>query len=132
MVDEPASLVICGSDRRGTIYGIYEISRQSGVNPWHFWLNVPPKETEHLYAKKGVVIKEHPAVRWRVIFLNDEAPALTNWILNTYGTVKPSHDPPISEGIACYGSAFYAKLFDLLLRLKANYLWPAMWNNAFG
>ncbi|HOQ95200.1 MAG TPA: alpha-glucuronidase family glycosyl hydrolase, partial [Sphaerochaeta sp.] len=95
VVDEPASLVICGSDRRGTIYGIYEISRQSGVNPWHFWLNVPPKETEHLYAKKGVVIKEHPAVRWRGIFLNDEAPALTNWILNTYGTVKPSQDPPI-------------------------------------
>ena len=132
VVDEPASLVICGSDRRGTIYGIYEISRQSGINPWHFWLNVPPKETEHLYAKKGVVIKEHPAVRWRGIFLNDEAPALTNWILNTYGTVKPSQDPPIPEGIACYGSAFYAKLFDLLLRLKANYLWPAMWNNAFG
>ncbi len=131
VVGEPGCLVVCGSDRRGTIYGIYEISRQIGVNPWHFWLNVPPVKTDHLYAKRGVVIKEHPVVRWRGIFLNDEAPALTGWITNTYGTVTPSADPPIPAGIARYGSDFYTKLFDLLLRLKANYLWPAMWNNAF-
>ncbi|NMA22530.1 MAG: glycosyl hydrolase, partial [Spirochaetales bacterium] len=131
VVDEGPSLVVAGGDRRGTIFGLYEISRQIGINPWHFWLNVPPKVATSLYALRSVTLAEYPAVRYRGIFLNDEAPSLTNWILNTYGTVKPSEDPPIPEGIAAYGSDFYTKLFDLLLRLKANYLLPAMWNNAF-
>jgi len=136
VIDHPTTtldraLVIAGSDKRGTIYGIYEVSAQLGVHPWHFWLDVPPTQHQDLYALKDVVIADFPRVRYRGIFLNDEAPALTNWIRNTYGDVPPSLDPPIPEGIARYGHEFYTKLFEVILRLKGNFLLPAIWNNAF-
>ena len=72
-----------------------------------------------------------PSVKYRGIFLNDEYPDLTNWVAAKFGTVKPSEDPPIPTGVANYNSEFYTRLFELILRLKGNYLWPAMWNNAF-
>jgi hypothetical protein len=109
-------LVIAGSDKRGTIYGIYELSRQMGVSPWYYWADVPVEKHTTVYANKGIYTDGEPAVRYRGIFLNDEAPSLTNWVKNTFGD---------------YNSAFYEKVFELLLRLKGNYLWPAMWNNAF-
>ena len=72
-----------------------------------------------------------PSVKYRGIFLNDEAPALTNWVAWKYGMVPLSANPPVPAGVANYGHEFYSRIFELLLRLKANYLWPAMWNNAF-
>lgn len=112
------ALVIAGSDMRGTIYGIYEISEQIGVSPWYDWADVPVRHQETLSLAEGVYIGGQPAVRYRGIFLNDEAPCLTGWVKNTYGTDYGDH-------------RFYARVFELLLRLKANFLWPAMWGWSF-
>ena len=124
-------LVIAGSDKRGTIYGIYEISRQIGVSPWYWWGDVPVAHQPDLYVLPGRYIQGEPSVMYRGLFLNDEAPALTNWVAAKYGMVPLSEDPPTHEGIANYGHEFYEKLFELILRIRGNYLWPAMWNNAF-
>ena len=111
-------LVIAGSDKRGTIYGIYELSRQIGVSPWYYWADVPVAKHDAIYIKKGEYTDGEPAVRYRGIFLNDEAPCLTSWVKNTFGTDFGDH-------------RFYEKVFELILRLKGNYLWPAMWGWAF-
>ncbi|HXN45719.1 MAG TPA: glycosyl hydrolase 115 family protein [Bryobacteraceae bacterium] len=112
----PGALVIAGSDKRGTIYGIYDLSEQMGVSPWYWWADVPVRHRDAVYVKAGTVVEGPPAVKYRGIFLNDEAPALSGWVKEKFGT---------------YNHAFYEKVFELLLRLKGNYLWPAMWNNAF-
>lgn len=125
------ALVIVGSDKRGTIYGIYELSSAIGVSPWYWWADVPIVRKEALYVNRTAVIQGPPSVKYRGIFLNDEYPNLTRWIQHTYGTVNPSENPPVPPGIANYGREFYTKLFELMLRLKGNYMWPAMWNNAF-
>ncbi|HUJ42272.1 MAG TPA: glycosyl hydrolase 115 family protein [Opitutaceae bacterium] len=124
-------LVIAGSDKRGTIFGIYDLSEQIGVSPWYWWADVPAVHRDALFIQPGRHVQGPPAVRYRGIFLNDEAPDLTNWVREKFGSVPPRQDPPIPPGVANYGHAFYAKLFELILRLKGNYLWPAMWNNAF-
>ena len=111
-------LVIAGSDRRGTIYGIYELSQQIGVSPWYYWADAPIEHHDKLYVKNGSYTDGEPAVRWRGLFLNDEAPCLTGWVKNTFGTDYGDHH-------------FYAKVFELILRLKGNMLWPAMWGWAF-
>ena len=111
-------LVIAGSDKRGTVYGIYELSRQIGVSPWYYWADVPVEKHADLYIQKGEFTDGEPAVRYRGLFLNDEAPCLTSWVKNTFGTDYGDHH-------------FYAKVFELILRLKGNYLWPAMWGWAF-
>ena len=111
-------LVIAGSDKRGTVYGIYELSRQIGVSPWYFWADVPIEKHADIYIKKGEYTDGEPAVRYRGLFLNDEAPCLTTWVKNTFGTDFGDH-------------RFYEKVFELILRLKGNYLWPAMWGWAF-
>ena len=111
-------LIIAGSDRRGTIYGIYELSQQLGVSPWYYWADVPIKKHEKAYIKKGVFTDGEPAVEFRGIFLNDEAPCLTSWVKNTFGTNYGDH-------------RFYEKAFELILRLKGNMMWPAMWGWAF-
>jgi glycosyl hydrolase family 115 (putative glucuronidase)/glycosyl hydrolase family 115 len=110
------ALVIAGSDKRGTIFGIYDLSDQIGVSPWYWWADVPIPHHEELFVKPGTFVQGPPAVKYRGIFLNDEAPSLTGWVQEKYGN---------------YNHEFYTKVFELLLRLKANYLWPAMWNNAF-
>ena len=125
------ALVIAGSDKRGTIYGIYEISRQAGVSPWYWWADVPVRKSSELYVNPGRKVCGEPSVKYRGIFLNDEYPALTRWVLYKYGNVTPSDNPPVPPGVANYGSEFYSRIFEVLLRLKGNYLWPAMWNNAF-
>lgn len=111
-----SALVIAGSDKRGTIYGIYDLSNQIGVSPWYWWADVPVAHHDALFVKPGMRVQGPPAVKYRGIFLNDEAPSLTGWVKEKYGN---------------YNHEFYVKVFELLLRLKANYLWPAMWNNAF-
>ena len=111
-------LVIAGSDRRGTIYGIYELSRQLGVSPWYWWADAPVAKQENAYFIKGTYTDGEPAVEFRGIFLNDEAPCLTSWVKNTFGTNYGDHH-------------FYEKVFELILRLKGNMMWPAMWGWAF-
>jgi len=125
------ALVICGSDKRGTIYGIYDLSEQIGVSPWYYWADVPAKHRDELFVRAGKYVQGPPSVKYRGIFLNDEAPDLSNWIKENYGTVSAGTNPPVPPGVANYGRAFYTNLFELVLRLKGNYLWPAMWNNAF-
>ncbi len=119
------ALVICGSDKRGTIYGIYNLSEQIGVSPWYYWADVPPKHHDQIFVKSGKFVQGPPSVKYRGIFLNDEAPDLTGWVKEKFGTV-PGH-----PGVANYDRGFYTNLFELMLRIRANYLWPAMWNNAF-
>ncbi|MFO1478030.1 MAG: glycosyl hydrolase 115 family protein, partial [Verrucomicrobiota bacterium] len=111
-----SALVIAGSDKRGTIYGVYEVSEQSGVSPWYWWADVPVPHRDRLFAGPGRFVQGPPAVRYRGIFLNDEAPSLTGWVTSRYGN---------------YNHSFYTNVFELLLRLRANCLWPAMWNNCF-
>ena len=111
-------LVIAGSDRRGTVYGIYELSRQLGVSPWYWWADAPIEKHTEAYIKKGTYTDGEPAVEFRGLFLNDEAPCLTGWVKNTFGTNYGDH-------------RFYEKVFELILRLKGNMLWPAMWSWAF-
>ena len=115
-VDE--ALVIAGSDKRGTIYGIYELSEQIGVSPWYDWADVPVYEQKNISLAKGTYPAGEPAVKYRGIFLNDEAPCLTGWVKNTYGTDFGDH-------------RFYARVFELILRLRGNFMWPAMWGWAF-
>lgn len=110
------ALVIAGSDMRGGIFGVYDLSEHIGVSPWHWWADVPASKADALYAKAGTRIQDAPKVTYRGIFLNDEAPALTGWVRENYGD---------------YNSKFYVHVFELLLRLKSNFLWPAMWGNAF-
>ena len=111
-------LVIAGSDRRGTIYGIYELSQQMGVSPWYDWADVPIEHHDSIFVNKGIYTDGEPAVRYRGIFLNDEAPCLTSWVKNTYGTEYGDH-------------LFYQRVFELVLRLRGNMMWPAMWGWAF-
>lgn len=136
VVDKPCpgvekGLVIAGSDKRGTIFGIYHVSGEIGVSPWYWWADVYVRNSKDLYVSPGRLVYGEPSVKYRGIFLNDEAPALTNWVALRYGMVPVSAKPPVPEGVANYGHEFYSRIFELLLRLKANYLWPAMWNNAF-
>ncbi|MBF9223072.1 glycosyl hydrolase 115 family protein [Hymenobacter ruricola] len=110
------ALVIAGSDKRGTIYGIYDLSQQMGVSPWYWWADVPVKPQTALYVAPGRYTLGEPAVKYRGIFINDEAPALQNWSQEKFGGVN---------------SKMYTHMFELILRLKGNYLWPAMWGNMF-
>ncbi len=109
------ALVIAGSDRRGAAYGVFTISKEIGVSPWHYWADVPAKKSESLFIKKEKFVSKAPSVKYRGIFINDEAPALRGWAEETFGGFN--HD-------------FYEKVFELILRNKANYLWPAMWRPA--
>jgi hypothetical protein len=120
-----SALVICGSDRRGTVFGVYDLSEHMGVSPWYYWADVQARHHDSVYIKAGRHVQGEPAVRYRGIFLNDEYPDLTRWVREKYG------DAPGYAGAANYGREFYARLFELILRLKGNYLWPAMWDNAF-
>jgi len=110
------ALVIAGSDKRGTIYGIYELSAQIGVSPWYWWADVPVKHQKNLYVLPGKYIDSGPAVKYRGIFINDEAPSFSGWAKEKFGGIN---------------HLAYEKMFELILRLKGNYLWPAMWGNAF-
>jgi len=113
-----SALVIAGSDKRGTIYGIYDISEQIGVSPWYWFADVATTQQTNIYALDVHKVQASPSVKYRGIFLNDEQPALTNWVKEKYGGVG-------------YVSGFYSRVFELLLRLRANYLWPTMWDSMF-
>lgn len=113
------ALVIAGSMPRGTIYGIYDISEQIGVSPWYFWADVPTEKNTDIYASREQKTQGAPSVQFRGLFLNDEQPGLTNWVSSNW--------PDAWNGAAGYGHEFYGLVCELLLRLRANYLWPAIW-----
>jgi hypothetical protein len=126
-----SALIIAGSDKRGTIFGIYDLSEQIGVSPWYWWADVPVRHRDELFVKPGKYLQGESSVRYRGIFLNDESPDLSGWVRERFGSVPTGTNPPVPPDVANYNSKFYSKLFELILRLKGNYLWPAMWNNAF-
>ncbi|KAH7910771.1 hypothetical protein BJ138DRAFT_970832, partial [Hygrophoropsis aurantiaca] len=121
-----SAYVVIGADKRGTIYALYDHSEQFGVSPWYWWADVPTKQNSEIYVDATGCAHGSPTVKYRGIFLNDEQPALQNWAMEKF-----------SNGTGAYytgspfNSEFYTTLFELMLRFKANYLWPAMWSSAF-
>jgi hypothetical protein len=109
-----SALVIAGADKRGTIFGIYDLSQRIGVSPWAWWADVPIARQANL-SISAERFMDLPRVRYRGIFLNDEDPALLGWANMTFGG---------------FNHRFYERVFELILRLKGNYLWPAMWGKA--
>ncbi|KAI1077309.1 glycoside hydrolase family 115 protein [Whalleya microplaca] len=116
----PRAVVIAGSDPRGTIFGLYDISEQIGVSPWYWWADVPVKQTKEIYVLPDGKVQGPPSVEYRGFFLNDEQPGLSGWVRWNF------EDTPYGVG---YNRHFYASVFELLLRLRANYLWPAIWGS---
>ena len=110
------ALIVAGNDRRGAAYGVFELSKQFGVSPWYWWADVPVQKRTEIYIKSDVSITDAPKVKYRGLFINDEAPALSGWTKEKFGG---------------FNHKFYEKFFELVLRLKGNYIWPAMWGNAF-
>lgn len=108
------ALVIAGSDRRGTAYGVFEISKAIGVSPWYWWADVTPQQKDSLVLSSVSYVSKEPTVKYRGIFINDEDWGLQEWAEKTFDPVRD------------IGPTTYAKVFELLLRLKANYIWPAM------
>ncbi|MCC2975263.1 glycosyl hydrolase 115 family protein [Sphingomonas sp. PL-96] len=105
------ALVIVGADRRGAVFGTYDISERIGVSPWHWFADVPVRRQHNIHVPAGSR-RDQPKVRYRGFFINDEAPSLSGWAEKKFGGAN---------------AAMYAHVFELLLRLKGNYLWPAMW-----
>ncbi len=108
------ALVILGADPRGAVYGIYDLSERMGVSPWYWWADVPVRQRDNLWITAGARA-DAPAVRYRGFFINDEDPAFGGWARERFGGVN---------------AQVYEHVFELLLRLKGNYLWPAMWGKS--
>ncbi|MFG3291106.1 glycosyl hydrolase 115 family protein [Streptomyces sp. NPDC048179] len=130
VVDHPLpgvdqAFVIAGSDPRGTIFGAYDVSYGIGVSPWHWWDDVLPVHRDEVWVLPGRHTQGTPAVKYRGFFINDENPALGTWAPAYFG---PGKAPGYPGG---FNADFYAKVFEVLLRLKGNYLWPAVWGRAF-
>lgn len=109
------ALVVAGSDRRGTAFGVFELSQMLGVSPWYWWADVTPEQRKMIFFSRGTIRGGEPSVKYRGIFLNDEDWGLQPWAAKTF--------EPETGNI---GPKTYAKVCELLLRLKANTLWPAM------
>ncbi|MBW8687380.1 glycosyl hydrolase 115 family protein [Chitinophaga rhizophila] len=109
------ALVITGSDPRGTAYGVFELSKMIGVVPFHWWADIHPERRRALYVSNGTLTVGSPAVKYRGIFLNDEDWGLQPWAATRMDTV-----------IKDIGPVTYERIFELLLRLRANFIWPAM------
>ncbi len=116
VVDRPfpqvaRALVIVGADRRGAVYGVYDLSEKIGVSPWYWFADVPVPRQASVFVTAGSR-RDQPQVRYRGFFINDEDPAFSGWARKQFGGIN---------------AAVYEHVFELLLRLKGNYLWPAMW-----
>lgn len=113
-------LVVIGSDRRGTAYGLTTLCEEIGVSPWYWWADVQPQKKESLFIKNGCHVQKEPSVQYRGIFINDERfGGWAKWVEQTFDKETGKVGPKV-----------YEKVFELLLRLKANYLWPAMHNGS--
>jgi hypothetical protein len=115
--DDPAAkaLLIFGSDTRGTIWGVMDLSREMGVSPWEWWGDAKIHRVNRIAVKGGLFLSKEPSVKYRGVFLNDEEFGLWPWAANTY-------DPKLHD----IGPKTYARIYELLWRLKANTFWPAM------
>jgi hypothetical protein len=127
LVDNPVdgvetALVIAGSDRRGAIYSMYDISEQIGVSPLYWWGDVPVVKKNAIYALDQKTIQPPPSVKYRALFINNEGPAMEDYIIRNYP------NQTFSPGV---NAEFYENVFELILRLRANYLWPASWYSMF-
>ena len=111
-----SGLVIVGSDRRGAIYGLFDVSENMGVSPWYWFADVHPQKQRALVVKQGTYREGPPSVQYRGIFINDEMWGIRPWAMKT-------HAPEEGQGL---GPTTYRRIFELLLRLKANHIWPAM------
>ena len=122
LVEEPwegtkEALVICGSDKRGTIYGMFTLSEYIGVSPLCFWGDADPVMKESIRVSQDIeTVSRQPSVKFRGFFINDEWPCFGNWTFSHFGG---------------FTAQMYDHVFELLLRLKGNYLWPAMWTSSF-
>lgn len=121
VVDSPIegidkAFVIAGSSKRGTIFGMYDLSSRAGVSPWHWFADVPVKKQEEIFISPEVMLSGEPSVKYRGFFINDEYPCLGELAKEKFGG---------------FTSKFYIHVFDLLLRMKGNYFWPAMWDDCF-
>jgi len=116
--DGRSAILVAGSDLLGVEYGLYKLSELCGVSPWHYWADVAPvqRESVELDASELDITSKEPTIKLRGFFLNDEWPSLGGWTHDTFGG---------------FNELFYEKVFDLLLRLKGNFLWPAMWSAVF-
>ena len=110
------ALVIVGSDMRGTAFGVYTLAEQSGQSPYHFWADVPASKHETIYATNKTTTHGEPSVKYRGLFINDEAPVLTGW-WSKYN----------NEEHHVFDSNFYRHFFDMMARMKTNFIWPASW-----
>ena len=108
------ALVIAGSDPRGTAFGVFELSKKIGVSPFYWWADVNPAQHKEIFIQ-GNFVSDSPSVKYRGIFLNDEDWGLQPWAAKTF-------EPETGD----IGPKTYARIFELLLRLKANLIWPAM------
>ena len=120
IIDNPVNkiskaFIIAGSDARGTAYGVFTLSEKMGVSPWHWWADVPIKKQQQLIIHQKKFVSSPPSVKYRGIFINDEDWGLQPWAAKTF-------EPETGD----IGPKTYAKVFELLLRLKANLIWPAM------
>lgn len=106
------ALVIVGSDRRGAAYGVFTLSQKMGVSPWYWWADAPIEKHEEIYLENCNYVSNGPAVKYRGLFINDESPAFRYWAKEKFGGINHK----------CY-----EKIFELLLRNKANFMWPSMW-----
>ncbi|KAI0126804.1 immunoglobulin I-set domain-containing protein [Xylariales sp. AK1849] len=127
LIDNPIpgcakAVVIAGSNARGVIFGLYDISEQIGVSPWYWWADVPTKQNKNIWFLPQGKVQGPPSVKYRGFFLNDEQPGLSGWVQSNY------EDTPYGVG---YDRNFYPNVFEVLLRLRANYLWPALWGTMF-
>ena len=109
-------IIILGSDKRGTIYGLFHLSELMGVSPLVDWCGVLPAKRDTVELEDGVTVSKEPSVRFRGFFINDEWPAYGNFTTHNFGG---------------FNAKMYEHVFELLLRLKGNYLWPAMWSAQF-
>ena len=118
------ALVITGSNKRGAMYGLFNISEHIGVSAWVYMADAVPQQYQAVYLDEsllefnqaGMYLANEPSVKYRGIFINDEAPSFTGWASQAFGGLNEN----------CY-----QHIFELLIRMKANYLWPAMWGNSF-
>lgn len=110
------ALVIVGSDRRGTAYGLMQLSKKIGVSPWYWWADIPATQKNVIAISVPEPISDEPAVKYRGIFINDEDWGINQWARKTF-------EPEFGNGV---GPKTYEKVFELMLRLRLNYIWPAM------
>ncbi len=126
---EEQRLLVIGSDPHGAAYAVLELSRLIGVSPWVWWADALPERKSEIVLPSDYKVVQQPKVQYRGIFLNDEDWGLTPWSAKTYepdATVKASIDSEKIQKMQTIGPKTYSKIFELLLRLRANTIWPAM------